>query len=186
MWKKKDLPDNKSPDIEPKSSIARLKSMNNPHEIGKFLIENRSHLLAQIDLGGHTGCGRETVRQINSLFNFVFKYLEYEEIFYYLRAISLGVYIDDDLDESFQIGFYSDICNLILKYHHTDIARKYLDDQIYWLFPYFLEIKDREEEVRSVLLPIKDAWLPFCRLLDKDDLKALKRIFGTTFSKEWY
>ncbi|MCJ7649196.1 MAG: hypothetical protein MUP85_11330 [Candidatus Lokiarchaeota archaeon] len=72
-----------------------------------------------------------------------------------------------------------------MNYHHADIARKYLDHHIFGLFPYILEIKDRDEEVRSVLLRIKDAWLPLCRDLDKDDLKALKRIFGTTFSKDW-
>ncbi|NHJ86829.1 MAG: hypothetical protein FK734_15310 [Asgard group archaeon] len=186
MRKEKDLPDNKSSDSEPKSSIAKLKSMNNSDEIRKYLIENRSYILGQIDLGGNNGCGSETVRQLNSLFNFVFKYLEYEDIFHYLRAISLGVYIDDGLDEGFQIGFYRDTCNLILNYFHTDVAKRYLDEQIYWLFPYFLEINDRDEELRNVLLSIKDAWLPLCRLLDRDDLKSLKRIFGTTFSKEWY
>jgi len=185
MKRKKELSGNKSLVSEPKISIARLKSMDNPDKIRKYLIENRSQLFRQIDLGGDTGCGRETVRQLNSLFNFVFTYLEYEEIFRYLKAISLGVYIDDELDKGFQIGFYSDICNLILNYHHTDIAKRYLDEHIYWLFPYFLEIKDRDKEVRSVLLRIKRAWLPLCRDLDKDDLKALKRIFGTTISKEW-
>jgi len=185
MKKKTESSCNKSSDSEPKISIARLKSLGNPDEIRKYLIENKSQLFRQIDLRGDTGRGRETVGQINSLFNFVFKYLEHDEIFHYLNPISLGVYIDDELDESFQIGFYSDICNLILNYHHTDIAKRYLDENIFWLFPYFLEIKDRDEEVRRVLLKIKRAWLPLCRDLDKDDSKALKRIFGPSISKEW-
>lgn len=174
---------NKDPDPDPKISIAKLKSMNNSDEIRKYLIKNRNQLFRQIDLAGNIG--REIVNQINFLFNFVFKYLEYEEIFLYLKQISLGVYIDDELQKGFQIGFYNDICNLILNYHDTDIARKYLDDKIYWLFPYFLEIKDRDEEVRSVLLSIKDDWVPLCRDLEKEDLKALKRIFGTDFVEYW-
>ena len=176
------------PDLEPKITIARLKSMNNPKDIRKYLIENRSHLLRQIGttrIRKKSYTGGETVRQINYVFDFVFKYLDYEEIFRYLKSIKLGVYYDDELRKGFQIGFYSDICNLILNYHHTDIARRYLEYHIYDLFPYFFEIKDRDEEVRSVLLRIKDAWLPYCRMLDKDDLKALKRIFGTDFREEW-
>ncbi len=176
------------PDLEPKITIARLKSMNNPKDIRKYLIENRSHLLRQIGttrIRKKSYTGGETVKQINTLFNFVFKYLDYEEIFRYLKSIHLGVYYDDELKKGFEIGFYSDICNLILNYHQTDIAKRYLEYQIFHLFPHFFEIKDRDEEVRSVLLRIKKAWLPYCRMLDKDDLKALKRIFGTTFSKDW-
>jgi hypothetical protein len=153
-----------------------ISAMDNSDDIRKYLIENKGHLLSQIDLGGKNGC--KTVRQLNSLFSFVFKYLDYEEIFRYLNDISLGVYIDDELDKGFEIGFFSDICNLILKYNHTDIAKKYLDDHIFWLFPYFLEIKDRDKEVRSVLLRIKRGWSPLCRDLNKEDSKALKRIFG--------
>ena len=176
------------PDLEPKITLARLKSMNNPKDIRKYLIENRSHLLRQIGttrIRKKSYTGGETVRQINYVFNFVFKYLDYEEIFRYLKSIHLGVYYDDELKKSFEIGFYSDICNLILNYHHTDIAKRYLEYQIFHLFPHFFEIKDRDEEVRSVLLRIKKAWLPYCRMLDKDDLKALKRIFGTIFVDEW-
>ena len=185
MKKKTESSGNKSSDSDPEISIVRLKSLVNPDEIRKYLIGNRSQLFRQIDLRGDTGRGRETVSQINTLFNVVFKYLEYEEIFRFLEDISLGVYIDNELDEGFQIGFYVEICNLILDYHQKDIAKGYLDENIFWLFPYFLEIKDRDEEVRSVLLKIKRAWLPLCRDLDKDDSKALKRIFGPSISKEW-
>ncbi|NVM37283.1 MAG: hypothetical protein HWN81_16925 [Candidatus Lokiarchaeota archaeon] len=176
------------PDLEPKITIARLKSMNNANDIRNYLIKNRNHLLRQIGttrIRKKSYTGRETVEQINVLFDFVFRYLDYEEIFRYLKSIDLGVYYDDELKKGFQIGFYSDICNLILNYNHTDIARRYLEYHIYHLFPYFFEIKDRDEEVRSVLLRIKDAWLPYCRMLDKDDLKVLRRIFGTDFHEEW-
>ena len=185
MKKKRELSGNKSTDSESQISIAKLKSMDDPDKIRKYLTENRSQLFHQIDLKGDTGRGRETVEQINSLFDVVFKYLEYEDIFHYLKDISLGVYIDAELNKGFQIGFYRDICNLILNYHHADIAKRYLDENIFWLFPYFLEIKDKDEEVRNVLLRIKRAWLPLCRDLDKDDYKALKRIFGPSISKEW-
>ncbi len=176
------------PDLEPKITITRLKSMKNPKDIRKCLIENRSHLLRQIgttQMRKTSFLGGETVRQINYLFDFVFKYLDYEEIFRYLKGIFLGVYYDDELKEGLEIGFFSDICNLILEHHHTDIAKRYLECNIFSLFPHFFVIKERDEEVRSVLLRIKDAWLPYCRMLDKDYLKALKRIFGTDFHKEW-
>jgi len=176
------------PDLEPKITINRLKSMNNPKDIKNYLIENKNHLLRQIgvtEIRKKSYTGGETVRQMNYLFDFVFKYLDYEEIFRYLKTIGLGVYDDDELKKGFQIGFYSDICNLILNYHYTDIAMRYLEYQIFHIFPYFFEIKDRDEEIRSVLLRIKEAWLPYCRMLDKDHLKALKRIFGTNFHEEW-
>ncbi len=172
------------PDLEPKITLARLKSMNKPNDIRKYLIENRSHLLRQIGttrIRKTSYTGNETVRQINFLFKFIFRYLDYEEIFRYLKSIDLGVYFDDELKTSFEIGFFNDICNLILNYHDTDIAKKYLEHHIFWLFPHLLEIKERDEEIRSVLLTIKDRWLPLCRDLDEDDFKALKRIFPSIY-----
>lgn len=98
-----------------------------------------------------------------------------------------------DVDKNiYEFNFHEDICNLILKYHHTDIAKNYLKDNFYWLFHHFLSIGYKllddnltnetgklEEDLYSVLSMTKNEWVKRCKdFVGSWEQRLIEKLFG--------
>lgn len=187
------LKSNQSADIKVLKELLLTGDPKFERIIRNYLIENREKILKKIyplyqlmddDMGDMTS-------YVNTLFEVINKYLDYKEIFLYLEGMNLEP--SSDVDKNYyEYNFDKDICNLILKYHHTDIAKNYLKENFYLLFGHFLEIgykllddsltketRKLEEDLYNVLSMTKNQWIKKCKDLSGSwELSLIAKLFG--------